>query len=85
MYSTENMLRIADAAKDQVIDDINTILVQKSISRRKFAASLKKSPQYVSQALNIYNNFTLERLAEFACALDAELVVRIQVPKDRKV
>lgn len=60
---------VAGFLKAKVVNDICTAMQAKGITKNKLAALLGKSPQYVGRVLAEHANFTLETIAEFACAL----------------
>lgn len=74
---SKDALFVAEFAKAKVVNDISDMMNAQSINKSDMACLLGKSRQYVGQALSEHTNFTIERLAEFAVALNGELQVRI--------
>ena len=68
---------VAGFLKMQFVEDIFKAMHEQGINRNQLAAKLGKSRQYVGRILNENANFTLETLAEFACALDMHVSARL--------
>ena len=68
---------MASVAKGQIIEDILAAMELENINRTMLAKRLGKSKQYVSRILNETANFTIDSIAEIACALNHEIEVRI--------
>ena len=66
---------VADYTKGKFIEEILSILQEKKISQTELAKKIGRSRQYISRVLNEKANFTIETLAQFACALDCDLSV----------
>lgn len=73
-----NYLRVAAKSKIDVAMDIERLMSDKKLTRSKFAEEIGSSPAYVTKVLSGDANFTIDSLAKFADALDAELSVRIE-------
>ena len=74
---------VAEFLKMQFVEDIYKTMHEKGINRNQLAAKLGKSRQYVGRILNENANFTLETLAEFACALDMHVSARLYARDER--
>ena len=68
---------VAGFLKMQFVEDIFKAMHEQGINRNQLAAKLGKSRQYVGRILNENANFTLETLAEIACALDMHVAARL--------
>lgn len=68
---------VADILKGMATEDILRAMEEEGVNRSGLAERLGKSRQYVGRVLNENANFSLERLAGFACALDRMISVRI--------
>ncbi len=76
---------VADFLKMQFVEDIFEAMHIKGINRNQLAQKLGKSRQYVGRILNENANFTLETLAEIACALDMRVAARMYTPEERMI
>ena len=68
---------IADLAKGQITEDILAVMEEDGINKSQLAEKLGKSRQYISRVLNETANFTIDSLAEIACALNRKIEVRM--------
>jgi transcriptional regulator with XRE-family HTH domain len=68
---------VADFAKSLVTEDILAAMEAEGINKSQLAKMLGKSRQYISRVLNETANFTIDSLAEIACALNRKIEVRI--------
>lgn len=68
---------VADLLKGMVTEDIVRAMEEEGLNRNQLARKLGKSRQYIGRVLNESANFTLERLAEFACGLGRRITVRM--------
>jgi len=68
---------VAEFMKMQFVEDIFRAMHEQGINRNQLATKLGKSRQYVGRILNENANFTLETLAEIACALDMHVAARL--------
>jgi len=68
---------VADLAKGQITEDILAAMKKDNINKSQLAERLGKSRQYVSRVLNETANFTIDSLAEIACALNRKIEVRM--------
>jgi len=73
---------VAGFLKMQFVEDIYEVMHTKGINRNQLAKKLGKSRQYVGRVLNENANFTLETLAEIACALDMHVAARMFTPDE---
>jgi DNA-binding phage protein len=62
------------------VNDICRVMGDRSMSKKGLAETLGKSRQYVGRVLNETANFTIETMAEIACALGMRLSIRLHVP-----
>jgi antitoxin component HigA of HigAB toxin-antitoxin module len=76
---------VAELTKAHVVEDLLALMESQGINRNQLAQRLGKSRQYVGRVLGEQANFTIERLAEFAAALDANLEVRITSPNQNGI
>lgn len=74
---------VAEFMKMQFVEDIFKAMHEQGINRNQLAAKLGKSRQYVGRVLNENANFTLDTLAEFACALDMQVAARLYTREKR--
>jgi len=74
---TQNPAFTADLLKGSVTEDILRAMEEEGLSRNQLAQRLGKSRQYVGRVLNENANFTMERIAEFACALNRQVAIRM--------
>ena len=68
---------VADTLKGMVTEDLLHAMAEQGLNRNQLAQKMGKSRQYIGRVLNESANFTLERLAEFACALNRKIEIRI--------
>ena len=68
---------VANFAKGQITEDILKAMEEDNINKSQLAEKLGKSRQYVSRVLNETANFTIDSLAEIACALQRKVEARI--------
>lgn len=68
---------VADLLKGMATEDILRAMEEEGLNRNQLAQKMGKSRQYIGRVLNESANFTLERLAEFACALGRKIAVRV--------
>ncbi len=68
---------VADLLKGMVTEDIMRAMEDNGINRNQLAKKMGKSRQYIGRVLSEKANFTLERLAALACALDRDIAVRM--------
>lgn len=68
---------VADYQNGVIVQNILTIMEEKEISQKELAKLIGKSKQYVSRILNEKQNFTINSLALFSCALDCDLKINI--------
>lgn len=73
---------IADYLKMSIASDILAAMESQGVDRSELARRLGKSRQYVSRVLNERANFTLDSLAQIACALDMSITARIHSPEN---
>ncbi|MBI2422802.1 MAG: helix-turn-helix transcriptional regulator [Candidatus Hydrogenedentes bacterium] len=72
---------VAAYLKTQFVEDIYGAMADRGIrSKSELAEHLGKSRQYVGRVLNETANFTLESLAEIACALGMRITLRMHKP-----
>lgn len=76
---------VAGYLKAQFVEDIFKAMHEQGINRNQLAAKLGKSRQYVGRILNEKANFTLETLAEIACALNMQVAARMYARGERSV
>ena len=77
---------IAECAKGVIVEDVLRAMEASGLNRNTLAAKLGKSRQYVGRMLDEDQqaNFTIETLAELACALRLQLHVRM-VPDSERI
>ena len=68
---------VADLLKGMATEDILHAMAEEGLNCNQLAQKMGKSRQYVGRVLNESANFTLERLAEFACTLNRKIAVRL--------
>ncbi len=68
---------VADYQNGIIVQNILTIMEEKKISQKELAKLIGKSKQYVSRILNEKQNFTINTLALFSCALDCDMKIKI--------
>lgn len=74
---------VADCAKGDYVGDIYRAMERTGINKNALAQKLGKSRQYVGRVINETANFTIESMAEMACALGMRLVVRMAFRDER--
>ena len=74
---------VAGYLKAQFVEDIYKAMEKQNLNRNQLAKKLGKSRQYVGKILNEKANFTLETLAEIACALDMRVTARMFSSEER--
>lgn len=74
---------VAGFLKMQFVEDIYQAMHAKGMNRNQLAKKIGKSRQYVGRVLNENANFTLETLAEIACALDMNVAARLYEKNER--
>lgn len=74
---------IAEYLKTMFVEDIWRVMDEQGISRAELARRLGKSRQYVGRVLHESANFTLESIAELACALGMQVVLRLHDPSEK--
>lgn len=68
---------VAAFLKAQFVEDILRAMEEQGLNKNTLARKLGKSRQYVGRLLNERSNFTVETLAEIACALNLRAAVRL--------
>ena len=68
---------IASFMKGMLVEDILRAMEEDNISKSELAEMLGKSRQYVGRILNETANFTVDTIAQMACALGRQVEVRI--------
>ncbi len=68
---------VAGYLKAQFVEDIYKVMESQGLNRSQLAKKLGKTRQYVGRVLNEKANFTLETLAEIACALGMQVSARM--------
>jgi len=74
---------VAGYLKARFVEDIYTVMEVQGLNRNQLAKKLGKSRQYVGRVLNENANFTLETLAEIACALEMQVCARMYSKDER--
>jgi len=74
---------VADYLKMQFVEDTLAAMERQGIDRSELARRLGKSRQYVGRVLNERANFTLDSMAQIACALGAHIATRLYRPDER--
>ncbi|HOF40839.1 MAG TPA: helix-turn-helix transcriptional regulator [Candidatus Hydrogenedentes bacterium] len=74
---------VAEYLKAQFVEDIYKAMEEKGVNQNQLAKRLGKTRQYVGKILNEKANFTLETLAEFACALGMQVSARMYSRDER--
>ncbi len=74
---------VAGYLKACLVRDILMAMKEEGINRQQLAERLGKSRQYVSRILNETANFTLQSIAELACALGRKVHVGIHADSIR--
>jgi transcriptional regulator with XRE-family HTH domain len=74
---------VAGYLKAQFVEDIYKAMEEQHLNRSQLAEKLGKTRQYVGRVLNENANFTLETLAEIACALGMHVAARMFSPEER--
>jgi len=74
---------VAGYLKDCLVRDVLMAMKEEGMNRHQLAERLGKSRQYVSRILNETANFTLQSVAELACALGRKVEVSIH-PIDQR-
>jgi len=69
--------------KASFVEDLYQIMAARNLTKSDLAKLLGKSKQYVGRVLNERGNFTLESIAEFACALDMRVALLLHEPGER--
>lgn len=69
---------VAAYLKAKLVEDIVAAMECQGMNKQALAKQLDRSRQYVSRVLNETANFTIDSIARIACALDAEVEMRIQ-------
>jgi len=69
--------------KARFVEDLYQIMAARNLTKSDLAKLLGKSKQYVGRVLNERGNFTLESIAEFACALDMRVALWLHEPGKR--
>ena len=74
---------VSDFLKMQFVEDILAAMAMRGISKAELARRLGKSRQYVGSVLNERANFTLDSMAQIACALGMRIGARLYTPDQR--
>jgi transcriptional regulator with XRE-family HTH domain len=74
---------VADYLKGQLVEDILKAMEKQGITKSDLAKRLNKSRQYVTKVLNEKANFTIETIAEVACALGTGVSLRLHSLSER--
>lgn len=67
---------VAEFLKARFVEDILRAMERTGLNKNTLATRLGKSRQYVGRVLNERANFTIETMAEIACALGLRLSVK---------
>lgn len=69
---------VAEFSRAQFIEDVLRLMEEQGIGKSDLAKRIGKSRQYVSRILNETSpNFTIDTMAEIACALQGSLTIRL--------
>lgn len=68
--------------RGSIVQDIRGIMREKGVTVEDLAKRLNKNTRYVKMFLAESGNFPLEKIVEFACALDKTLVIVFTEPRD---
>jgi transcriptional regulator with XRE-family HTH domain len=74
---------VADFIKARFIEDVLRVMEETGVNKNQLAGRMGKSRQYVGKMLNERTNFTVETMAEVACALGCRLAVRLAGRNER--
>jgi transcriptional regulator with XRE-family HTH domain len=74
---------VADFIKGQFVEDVLRVMEETGVNKSQLSGRLGKSRQYVGKLLNERTNFTVETMAEVACALGCRLAVRLAGRNER--
>jgi DNA-binding phage protein len=72
---------LAEFLKARFVEDVLRAMERAGLNKNTLATKLGKSRQYVGRILNEKANFTLETMADIACALGLRLSVRTHAPQ----
>ena len=74
---------VAGYLKMQLVEDMLKAMKEQEVSKSDLAKRLGKSRQYVGRVLNERANFTLDSLAQIACALGLRIGARMYSKAER--
>ena len=67
----------AELAKTNFVDQVFSLMEENKINKSQLAKLIGKSPQYIGRVLNETANFTIEKMAEFACVFGKKIKITL--------